>query len=57
MRDIESKPKQDNSILKQFFGAISQAGFQLCIGSEKWVENHANKDGKDRCPDNRQEAP
>ena len=56
LRDIESKSKQDNSILKQFFGAISQAGIQLFIGSEKGMENHSDKNGENRCPHNRKKS-
>jgi len=56
MADIESKPEQNNSILEQFFGAISQAGVQLFVGKEKRVENHSDKDGKNWCSYNRHEA-
>ena len=56
LRDIETKTKQDNGILEQFFRTKGQSSIQLFIGREKGMEKHAYENRKNRRANNREES-
>ena len=56
LRDIETKTKQDNGILEQFFRTKGQSSIQLFIRREKGMEKHAYENGKNGRANHREES-
>ena len=56
LRDIETKTKQDNGILEQFFRTKGQSRIELVIRREKGMEKHAYENRKNGRANDREES-